>query len=259
MNGGVSEIASEIGAVSLLIQERSAEISRLNAIAAEIAEANNDVANTANLAQQISETVEEMSEASHATLDDVRGQIRALVDGVRRTEGHLGELGEALSRVSSVATQIEDIARLTRMLALNATIEAARAGEAGRGFAVVAGEVKALAQQTSDATQTIGNTVAELGDLTNLVGSENKASLERADAVLTATDGVAESLDDLETMFGMLKAHIDEIVENGHDGDERRRHLATAMAELGTAFQAESDRLAAANAQLAVETGADSD
>lgn len=70
------------------------------------------------------------------------------------------ELGEAAARIGDVIKLITDIAEQTNLLALNATIEAARAGDAGRGFAVVASEVKALAGQTSRATEEIAAQIA---------------------------------------------------------------------------------------------------
>jgi methyl-accepting chemotaxis protein len=97
----------------------------------------------------------------------------------------------ALSRtVSDVTKMIDAIARQTRMLALNANIEAARAGEAGRGFAVVANEVKQLAHQTADATNTIGQKIAEM---TGMV-AESVESLQSLVGTIASVDAVSGSI-----------------------------------------------------------------
>ncbi len=67
----------------------------------------------------------------------------------------VAQLGEASTEIDSVLTVIGGIAEQTNLLALNATIEAARAGEAGKGFAVVAHEVKELARESAQATESI--------------------------------------------------------------------------------------------------------
>ena len=77
------------------------------------------------------------------------------VGDTERTQEAIRSLNDAADRIGSVVGAISAVAGQTNLLALNATIEAARAGEAGKGFAVVASEVKALANQTSHATQDI--------------------------------------------------------------------------------------------------------
>jgi methyl-accepting chemotaxis protein len=85
---------------------------------------------------------------------------------VARINEQISHLGVAAREIGKVTEAITEISSQTNLLALNATIEAARAGAAGKGFAVVATEIKALAQQTSSATEDIRGRIAGIQSAT---------------------------------------------------------------------------------------------
>lgn len=60
-----------------------------------------------------------------------------------------------LNQINVMASSILSITDQTNLLALNASIEAARAGDAGKGFAVVASEIKSLAESSAQTASDI--------------------------------------------------------------------------------------------------------
>jgi methyl-accepting chemotaxis protein len=118
---------------------------------------------------------EEMSATINEIAKNTAKGSQTTSEAVKKAEtvsAKVNALGKAAAEISKVTETITDISAQTNLLALNATIEAARAGEAGKGFAVVAGEIKALAQQTAQATMEIKGKIDSIQHSTNETVSE---------------------------------------------------------------------------------------
>jgi methyl-accepting chemotaxis protein len=184
--GNIKASTTEIAGGATDLSSRTEEqVASLEQIAASIRQLNTTVQQSAENAGQATQ----LSLAARSAAEN-GGQV---ADAAIKA---MGEIDQSSQRISEIVGMIDEIAFQTNLLALNAAVEAARAGEAGRGFAVVAGEVRALAQRSSQASKEIktliGNSNTQVKQGVDLVNKAGATLGEIVTSVKRVSDIVAE-------------------------------------------------------------------
>ena len=186
--------------------------------------------------EELSNSIQEIGQQAARGME----MARSAVADTERTNQTIRSLDEAAERIGSVVGLISKIAAQTNLPALNATIEAERAGDAGNGFAVAAAEVKALANQTSRATEDISQQVAaiqeatkgavnEIGSIGRTIHELTSVSTSIAAAVNQQGATTREIASSIQTTAGNTARASDEI----KSVELATSHSAAAIGEIG--------------------------
>ena len=186
-----------VAQISQLDLEIQFYIKRLNEIAGSVAEATEQIHNSAVESTEVagvvaarhedltttiitvseeSNNVYQKIDTSQQSLTEIRKLSENTITISHKMNADMTQLSDIINNMNEVISSINAISSQTNLLSLNASIEAARAGEAGRGFAVVADEIRSLADETKNLTDNMGQFVASVQH----AAEESSSSVEQA-------------------------------------------------------------------------------
>lgn len=169
MNEGITVLAGSSEEILAATSQVAASTQETATAISEIATTVEEVKQTAVLAGSKSQAVAESTERTRQVAQGGRQAVEEALTGMQQIREQMQAVAESIMRlgeqsqaIGEIVASVGDLAEQSNLLGVNASIEAAKAGETGKGFSVVAQEVKALAEQSKQATAQVRGILGEI-------------------------------------------------------------------------------------------------
>ncbi|MFP2925751.1 methyl-accepting chemotaxis protein [Pyxidicoccus sp. 3LG] len=193
LNTSSTDQAQTISRQAAALQETQVtaqEIKQTSMLAAQKAES---VLSVAERADALAKAGEASIEQTMAGLNDIRVQVGEIAQKIL-------ELGERTQQIGGITQTVKDLADQSNMLALNAAIESVRSGEHGKGFGVVAREIRALADQSIQATTRVRELLDDIASSVTAAVRITERGAERMEAGLAQVRTSGQTLRELSSI-----------------------------------------------------------
>ncbi len=195
----------------------------------------------ANEAKRTSDELKEVVVQGKLQSDELEHQSNIVDEYTVKISDTITELIKNVGEVSQITDTILNVSTQTNLLALNASIEAARAGEAGKGFAVVAEEIRKLAEETKESTESITAIMNKLTDVTNRAKIALDGSVESIIVQREKVKNVNESFARVDSGIGQLSDGVDMMNHQVEAVLEANNNIVSSIETLATISSEISD------------------
>ena len=244
MNEGISVLASSseeiLAATSQVATSTQETATAISEIVTTVEEVKQTAVLAGNKSQMVAESTErtrqvalsgrEAVEAALKGMDQIREQMQAVAESI------MG-LGEQSQTIGEIVASVGDLAEQSNLLGVNASIEAMKAGEAGKGFSVVAQEVKALADQSKQATAQVRGI---LGEIQKAMTKAVLLAEQGSKTVESGFERAQSSGDAIRTLSSNIEASSEVALQIAATSQQQMigmDQIATAMASIRQASQ----------------------
>lgn len=228
---GTTQIAEAVNELATTAQSMAETVQDANTSVIEMGDAIDSIAHKAKSSAEDANDMKNTNKNASEVMDKVIVSNQKSVEAIQNIGAITKATAQAVQEIQVAADAITAIAGQTNLLSLNASIEAARAGEAGKGFAVVAGNIKNLAEESSNSAAEIGGYVEDIVAKVNkcveaskeaeeLMNQQNELvniASESMQSLSVAVDRVAQNIGDIAESTDVLNTAKDNVLNNISD------------------------------------------
>ncbi len=251
----VYEIQTNVNNSLVQIQKQEESVSSTVTAIEEITQNIQSLDNTVGLQ-------EEKIEQGSSAVEEMVAQIKAVSSSTEEAERLMGILDNSsrtgrdnIQKVSDMVNDISDksreleqanaliagIAAQTNLLAMNAAIEAAHAGDAGKGFAVVADEIRKLAEQSTEQSSQVKQTITNINNSIQEVVIDSESSTRSFEDILGNVEKVSRITNEIkrsmeEQVAGSSQV-LDSLLEAVSSLSQISSEVAMAIQEIGKGME----------------------
>ena len=230
----VASAANELQAAAQVMSDAASEVMiQSTSVASAATQASTNVQNVAAAGEELSastSSILQQVEHSRMIARQAGDDAQASGEMIRDLAASAGQIGQIVDLIRGIASQ-------TNLLALNATIEAARAGDAGKGFAVVASEVKALAGQTSHATNEISEAIGSIQGATHKVVQSIDNIINTIQEVGYLSEQISLTMNEQRSATQEIARNVQQAADGTGDVSESITQVSTAATSSGAAAE----------------------
>jgi methyl-accepting chemotaxis protein len=189
----------------------------------------------ASSVEELSAVLEEMSSTIEQNTGNTRQTEEIAVESlnsINLSNQSVLETIAAMRNITEKAMLIIGIAKNTDILAINAAIEAARAGQLGKGFAVVASEIRALAENTKNASEQIDGLTKSGIELAEKSGKLLANAVEQMKRTSDLIKQVTEASIEQNSGIGQINTTVEQLHNIAQENASTSEETAASSEEL---------------------------